>query len=157
MAAKLDEIDRKILHALQADSSLSIAELAEAAGLSPSPCLRRWRRLEKEGFITGYRAALDAKKLGFGVTAIMTVKLSPHSEAVFSKFEQAMIRAPEVLECVALAGAQDYQLRIVASDLDAYEDFLKRCIVKIGTFASVESSFVLATIKSTWALPVRSP
>ena len=156
MAHDLDEIDRKILEALQKNCRLSIAELADIAGLSPSPCLRRWRRLEEDGYVASYCAMLDAKRLGLGVTAIVTVKLSPHTEAVFSKFERAMIRSPEVLECVALAGARDYQLRIVARDLDAYEEFLKRCIVKLGDFASIETAFVLANIKSTTALPIYS-
>ncbi len=155
MADDLDEIDRKILDALQKNCRLSLAELAEMAGLSASPCLRRWRRLEKDGYIGGYCAMLDAKRLGLSVTAIVTVKLTPHTEAVFSKFERAMIKSPEVLECVAVAGARDYQLRVVARDLEAYEDFVRKCIVKIGDFASIETSFVLANVKSTTALPVR--
>lgn len=151
---EFDETDRRILAKLQRNCRATVAEVAEAAGLSPSPCLRRWKRLEEEGIVSRYVAILDARKLDLGVTVLVSVKLSDHSEPTIAQFEAAMRRAPEVQECLLLSGQRDYQLRLTLRDLAAYNEFMQRVMNRIPGIAAIETSFAMREIKRDTALPL---
>lgn len=154
---KLDQIDRKILANLQSEARITNAELADRVGLSPTPCLRRVRRLEADGVIEGYHAALNRDVLGFNVDAFAMVKLEREDDRTLRRFEEALAARPEVLECYLVSGKFDYVLRIVTSSLGAYEALLTEVILKMPSVATVESTFTLRHIKSKRALPVEKP
>ncbi|MEC9368169.1 MAG: Lrp/AsnC family transcriptional regulator [Pseudomonadota bacterium] len=150
----LDSIDRKLLAALQENGRLTATELAERIGLTTSPCLRRLRLLEQAGVIRGYAALLDQEKVGLPVSVFVSVKLERQREEALEKFEQAMRRCPEVVECYLMTGPRDYLLRVVAEDLSAYERFLKDTLTRVDGVSSIESSFALAQVKYANALPI---
>lgn len=154
MPISIDATDQRILHELQGDGRLSNVELAEKIGLSPSPCLRRVRLLEEAKIIRGYHASVDQVKVGLPVSVFVSVKLEKQHEAVMKRFETAVRRFPEVLECYLMTGSRDYLLRVVAKDLADYERFLKATLTRIDGVASIESSFALAQVKHTSALPI---
>jgi Lrp/AsnC family transcriptional regulator, leucine-responsive regulatory protein len=150
----LDRIDQSILEHLQTNGRLTNVELADRVGLSPSPCLRRVRHLEETGLIKGYQAVVDQAKAGLPVSVFVSVRLEQQREEAMARFEAAVRGFPEVLECYLMTGTRDYLLRVVASDLAGYEQFLKRTLTRIDGVASIESSFALAQVKHTTALPV---
>jgi Lrp/AsnC family leucine-responsive transcriptional regulator len=121
--ADLDEIDRRILRALEGDGRLTNLALAERVGLSPSACLRRTQALEAAGVIRGYRAVLDPEKLGLGFTAYIAVGLNQHTKGAQAAFERAMRAAAPVRECHNITGSVEYLLRVEAADLAAYKHF----------------------------------
>ena len=151
---QLDAIDRKILTVLQRDGRVSIADLAQQVGLSPSPCLRRVRLLEEAGVIARYVAMVDQQAVGLPVSVFVSIKLESQREEALSKFGKAIARWPEVLECYLMTGPRDYLLRVVVSDLSAYERFLKQKLTRLDGIASIESSFALEQVKYTNSLPV---
>ncbi len=142
-----DEFDLKILRELQADARISNTELSERVGLSPSPCLRRVRRLEESGAIRGYTALVDPKLFGWTMVAIATIRLGRQNEDEIVMFEDAVRSWDEVLECHLVTGSRDYVLKVAASDLVAYEAFIKQKIARLKCVASIETSFVMNTIK----------
>jgi Lrp/AsnC family leucine-responsive transcriptional regulator len=152
--AKIDEIDRKILTALQENSRLSLGEIAAKVGLSASPCLRRIRILEKSGVILRYVAVLDQTIVGLPVSVFVSVKLEHQREQALQKFAKAVERWPEVLECYLMTGPRDYLLRVVVADLGQYERFLKQKLTRLDGIASIESSFALEQVKYTNLLPL---
>lgn len=151
---QLDAIDRKILSVLQRDGRVSIADLAQQVGLSPSPCLRRVRLLEQAGVIARYVAMVDQQAVGLPVSVFVSIKLESQREEALTKFGKSIERWPEVLECYLMTGPRDYLLRVVVSDLAAYERFLKQKLTKLTGIASIESSFALEQVKYTNSLPV---
>lgn len=151
----LDRYDRQILELLQDNSQLSNQELAERIGLSPSPCLRRVRALEQGGFITGYRALVDARKLGLSLLALVHIAMDRHTPDRFANFEKQVGRWPEVLECLLITGQEaDYQLKVIVKDMDAYQALLLNKITRIEGVTGVHSSFVLRTVIDRTALPL---
>lgn len=151
-----DDIDRKILDALQAHGRLSNLELAEQVGLSAAPCLRRVRALEHAGVILRYVALLDARTVNLAVTVFVQVRLGRPSERELEAFESAVRSRPEVLECYLMSGEADYLLRIVVPDVAAYERFLKDSLTRIENVASIRSTFALRQAKYSTALPIPS-
>ena len=151
---KLDEIDRKILRCLQSDGRMNLNDLAEKVGLSPSPCLRRVRMLERAGVITRYVAVLDQRAVGLPVSVFVSIKLESQRQEALDKFAKAVERWSEVLECYLMTGPRDYWLRVVVPNLDAYENFLKQKLTRLDGIASIESSFALQQVKYTNVLPV---
>ncbi|MHC5655150.1 Lrp/AsnC family transcriptional regulator [Stappia sp.] len=149
----MDDTDRKILRELQRDGRQTIQELSERAGLSPSPCLRRVRNLEKAGIISGYAAIVDQEAYGLPVTVFLQVKLSPHTEQTVAAFEQAVARIDEIMECYLMAGDRDYLVKVVVASLADYEDFMRRRVHKLPGIASLESSFAFGVIKQSQVLP----
>ena len=143
----LDAVDRKILNQLQADGRISLANLAAKVGLSPSPCLRRVRRLEEAGIIRGYTTLVDPSAFGWSMVAIATVRLSRQNEDEIVMFEDAIRGWEEVLECHLVTGSRDYVLKVVTGSLDQYERFIKEKIARLKCVASIETSFVMNTIK----------
>jgi Lrp/AsnC family leucine-responsive transcriptional regulator len=150
----LDAIDRKILRALQADGKISVGDLAEKVGLSPSPCARRIRLLERAGIIKGYAAIVDQKKVGLPISAFASIKLERQREEDLDRFEAAVSRWPEVLDCYLMTGQRDYLMRIVAADLEDYERFIKDKLTRLENIASIETSFALGQVKRSEALPL---
>ena len=151
----LDRYDRQILELLQDNSQLSNQELAERIGLSPSPCLRRVRALEQSGLITGYRALVDARKLGLTLLALVHIAMDRHTPDRFANFEKEVSRLPEVLECLLITGQEaDYQLKVIVRDMDAYQALLLNKITRIEGVTGVHSSFVLRTVIDRTALPL---
>jgi Lrp/AsnC family leucine-responsive transcriptional regulator len=149
----MDSKDRQIIRALQANGRMTNQDLAEQVNLSPSPCLRRLRILEESGAIQGYSAEVDAAAYGLPITVFVRIRLERHNEEDVKRFENRMMSIDEVLECHVLTGASDYQLRVVVSDLDAYEDFIRNRIHRIGGIASIDTSFVYGTVKKTSVFP----
>lgn len=152
---KLDRYDRQILAELQDDGRISNQELADRIGLSPSPCLRRVRALEEAGFIAGYRAMLDARKLGLDLMVILSISMDRHTPERFAHFDAAVRAMPEVLECLLITGRDaDYQIKVVVRDMDAYQDFLLNKITRLEGVAGVHSSFVLRRVLERTSLPI---
>jgi Lrp/AsnC family transcriptional regulator, leucine-responsive regulatory protein len=152
---EIDRYDRQILAILQADGRISNQDLADRIGLSPSPCLRRVRVLEEAGLITGYRALLDAKKLGLSLMALIGISMDQHTPERFANLETSISGIPEVLECLLITGQQsDYQLKVVVRDMDAYQDLLLNKITRIQGVTGVHTSFVLRKVVDRSSLPV---
>jgi Lrp/AsnC family transcriptional regulator, leucine-responsive regulatory protein len=149
-----DELDRKILTGLQANGRMSLAELAAKVGLSPSPCLRRIRNLERSGVIARYVAVLDQRMVGLPVSVFVSIKLEKQRQESLDRFAKAVERWPEVLECYLMTGSRDYWLRVVVPDLEAYERFVKQKLTRLEGIASIESSFALEQVKYTNVLPI---
>jgi len=153
---KLDRYDRRILELLQREGRLSNQELAERIGLSPSPCLRRVRALEESGIISGYRAMLDAKRLGLSLMALIHISMDRHTPERFDNFEQQVRDLPEVLECLLVTGQDaDYQLKVVVHDMEAYQALLLNKVTRIEGVSGVHSSFVLRRVVDRTELPVQ--
>ena len=147
----LDAIDRRILGALQRDGRLTQIELADKVGLSPSPCARRVKRLESEGFIRGYSALIDEEKLGFGFSIFVSVRLDQQVDDRLVNFESAIRGCPEVVDCWLMTGSFDYLLRVSVSDLHEFERFLTANLTRIGGVTSIESSIPLRRVKENAA------
>ncbi|MHB1590469.1 MAG: Lrp/AsnC family transcriptional regulator [Sulfuricella sp.] len=152
---ELDRYDQRILEVLQEEGRISNQELADRIGLSPSPCLRRVRTLEESGLVTGYRALLDAKKLGFSLMALIHISMDRHTPERFANFEARISELPEVLECLLITGQDaDYQLKVIVRDMEAYQELLLNRITRIEGVSGVHSSFVLRRVVDKTALPV---
>lgn len=151
---KLDEIDRKIVRLLQEDGRLSMADLAAAVGLSPSPCARRVAMLESAGVIDRYVAVVNQRAVGLPVSVFVSIKLISQQEEALTAFAHTIVQWPEVLECYLMTGPRDYLLRVVVEDLDSYERFLKQKLTRLEGIASIESSFALEQVKHSNVLPV---
>ncbi|MBZ9772287.1 Lrp/AsnC family transcriptional regulator [Mesorhizobium sp. CO1-1-8] len=150
----LDEIDRRLLVALQEDARLTSDELGRRAGLSPSPCARRVRNLEAAGIIKGYVAVVDQAKVGLPISVFVSIKLERQREEELDRFALAVARWSEVVDCYLMTGQRDYLLRVVVKDLPAYETFLKQKLTRLEGVASIESSFALGQVKQSTVLPV---
>ncbi|MFI5013750.1 MAG: Lrp/AsnC family transcriptional regulator [Hyphomicrobiales bacterium] len=149
----MDATDRKILTLLQADSSLSIAELAERVHLSQTPCWKRVQKLEAKGIITRRVALVSPEKIGLGLTVFVAIETSDHSTEWLQRFAETVSAMPEVMELYRMAGEVDYQLRVVVADMAAYDLFYKRLIAAMP-LKNVTSRFAMERIKQTTALPV---
>ncbi|MFC0402705.1 Lrp/AsnC family transcriptional regulator [Paraburkholderia rhizosphaerae] len=174
-AIELDAIDRRILAILQQQGRLSNQEIAERVNLSPSPCLRRIRRLEESGVIRGYVALLDAKRIGLDLLAFVNVRLEKrggptgdstgsargdvartHAGATHAELFRAAVQTwPEVVACHAMAGEMDYLLRVQVADMAHFSHFVQDVLLHHPSVIDVKSSFSLETFKETTALPVR--
>ena len=150
----LDATDRALLALLQADGRMSNAKLAEALSLSETPCWRRLRRLEAEGFIEGYQANVSRRKLGFGVLALVQVGFANHADDAPERFEAAVREIPEILSCHNVTGGADYVLEVIARDLPAYGQFVAEVLRRLPGVTSLRSSLSLREVKATTRLPL---
>lgn len=150
----LDRIDRQILELLQEEGRMTNVELAERVGLTAPPCLRRVRTLEEQGAIRGYHAALDAGELGYPITVFALVSLRSQAEADLAAFEEHVANIPEIRECHMLNGEIDFILKIVASDLKSFQEFLTTHLTPAPNVASVKTSLTIRTSKSLPGIPV---
>jgi Lrp/AsnC family leucine-responsive transcriptional regulator len=151
---ELDAIDRRIVTELQANARLSNIELADKIGLSPSPCLRRVRRLERDGYIDGYRASLRRGRLGLGFSAFLGVKINGHANDQALGFERTVVAMPEVVACHLVSGQADYLLEIVVPELEDYQRFLVDKLLNLPIVREVRSSIAIQTLKAGAPLPL---
>jgi len=150
----LDHTDKKILSLLQSNARISNAELADRVNLSPTPCLRRMRKLEDRGLIRNYSAILNEKKLGFPVSAYVFVNLEKNTKENGQTFEQAVRLLPEVVECCVVAGRHDYVLKVVARSLEDYDRFMKESLAEVKPVADLESMIILNQSMYGSGLPI---
>jgi Lrp/AsnC family transcriptional regulator, leucine-responsive regulatory protein len=157
-AYQLDIIDRRILRALQADGRLIYDALAAQVSLSPSATLRRVKRLEESGVISGYVALVSPERVGLSLTAYLNVRLEKHSQVhkrtPMDLFRAAVQTWPEVVECAALTGEMDFLLRVVVQDMAHYSRFIMDTLLKHPSVEDCKTSFVLDRVKNTTAVPV---
>ena len=151
----LDAIDCRIIAELQADGRLSNVELADEVGLSPSPCLRRVKRLEQDGYIEGYRAALRRDRIGLGFSVFLGVKIDGHTNEHALAFEKAVVAMPEVIACHLVSGESDYFLEIVVPDLGDYQRFLVGKLLNLPIVREVRSNIAIQTLKAGAPLPLQ--
>ena len=149
----MDSIDRKILRELQRDCSGSIAEIADRAGVSQTPCWRRIKKLEEAGFIKRRVAILDQDLLNLGMTAYVLIKTSQHDDGWLARFSEGVSTIPEVIEIHRMAGDIDYLLKIVATDMTDYDRIYKR-LITVAELFDVSASFSMERIKSSTELPL---
>ena len=150
---ELDDIDKRILAALQDEGRLPIVDLAEKVGLSPTPCQRRVRRLEEEGVIARYAALVAPPALGLSLQALVQVTLDDHSEATVEAFEAAIRARPEVVACYAVTGDMDFLLHVLTPDLAGFSEFALKALLRMPGVRGTRSSFIMQAVKSdlAWA------
>jgi len=155
MPLLLDLQDKLILNALQGDARLTVAQLAEKVHLSTSPTWRRVKRLEDEGVIVGYQAALDRRALGWGVLAFVMVSIDDHGDAQARAFEKAVADLPEIVACWSIAGSADFLLQVVGRDLDTYADFAMTTVRRLPGIKAMQTLFTLKEVKAPapWPIP----
>jgi Lrp/AsnC family leucine-responsive transcriptional regulator len=151
---ELDAIDCKILETLQGDARISNVDLSEQVNLSPSPCLRRVKKLEAEGTIRSYATLLDPAEVGLPVSVFVQVSLERQVDDALENFEREIVTRPEVMECYLMTGDSDYLLRVVAPDLESFQKFLLEHLTRIPGVASIKSSFALKQVSYRTALPL---
>ena len=151
---KLDRFDTRILAALQEDGRLTVVELAEAVGLSQTPCARRIRTLEQAGVIEGYAAILNPARLGLKVQAFVQVKLQQHADDVVMIFQRELAKFEEVISCFAVTGTSDFLIYVTVPDLEALGATVLKRLMKIPGVRDVHSSIVLDTMKRSGPLPL---
>ncbi|HTR08424.1 MAG TPA: Lrp/AsnC family transcriptional regulator [Paraburkholderia sp.] len=150
----LDKLDRAILRAVQTDGRMSNARLAEMVGLSETPCARRLKRLEQEGYIERYRAVLSRRALGYGVVGFVAVRFAVHDRALAERFEREVLAIERILSCHNVSGTADYILQVVARDLDDYGTFMRDQLRSLPGVTSVESALSLREVKAESGLPL---
>jgi Lrp/AsnC family leucine-responsive transcriptional regulator len=153
-ALRLDEIDRKILRALQQDARLTTAQLADKIGLSTTPCWNRLKRLETQGYIDGYVALLNQEKLGLPETVIIEVTLDRHDEEVLARFGRLLADLPEVIEAYLTTGDYDYLVKVAVESPAGYERFLREKLYRIPGIRHSRSSFALRCLKKLTSVQV---
>jgi Lrp/AsnC family leucine-responsive transcriptional regulator len=150
----IDSLDSKIIAALQADGRLSNTHLADVVGLSPSPCLRRVKRLEQEGLIEGYRAVLQRDRIGLGFTAFIQVKIAEHADDRADALQDAIVAMPEVVACHMVSGDSDYLLEVVVPDRESYQAFLVGKLLELPIVKEVRSNIAIQPLKTAAPLPL---
>jgi Lrp/AsnC family transcriptional regulator len=150
----MDKTDLRILDLLQSDATRSTADIANAVGLSPSPCWRRISLLEESGAIRKRVALLDREKLGLNVLVIVNVRLTSHGRQSLAAFEERVRQFPEVMQCFTVMGAIDFVLVVVTTDIRAYERFMREHLSQLPGIHGIESNIVMTAVKDTTALPL---
>lgn len=150
----IDKFDLAILKELQDDGRLTNAELAQRVGLSAAPCWRRVRALEESGFIKGYHAEIDRRKIGLGVLAFVRLDTERANSEVTRKIEEAIRRLPEIVACHYISGTGMFELQVVAQDLDAFSRFALNSLMNLPNVKDLHTSFSLGEVKSGAALPL---
>lgn len=143
----MDKIDQNILKELKLNARLTNQQLAKRVALSPSPCLRRVRNLEKSGVIKGYTTVVDLASLGYTITVMINIRLEKHSQSIVKAFESGVKTLDEVVACYFISGSNDYLLQVVTKDLKTYENFVRNQLQKIPGISFLESNFIFGDIK----------
>lgn len=151
---QLDRTDARLLAALQRDGRQSVVDLAEAVGLSPTPCARRIQRMEREGVIEGYTAVVNPRKVGHAIVAFVQVKLDRHAGDLPERFREAVQGMPAVVACYAMTGEMDFLLQVVVPDIDALGQFTLKSLLRLDGVRDVRSALVLDTLKRDAGVPV---
>ena len=150
----VDKFDLAILNQLQADGRLTNAELAHRVGLSAAPCWRRVKALEESGFIKGYRAEIDRRKIGLGVLAFVRLDADRNNGDVTRELEDAIRKIPEVVSCHYISGAGTFELQVVSRDLDSFSQFARTVLINLPNVKDLHTSFSLGEVKDSSALPL---
>jgi len=150
----LDPTDLAILRLIQADASLSLGDIAKEVGLTQTPCWKRIRRMEEAGIITGRVTLVNAEKLGLGISVFVAIETGDHSAAWIESFAKTVAEMPEIVECWRLGGDVDYLLRVVVSDMTAFDGFYRKLTARVTSLRKVTSRFAMECVKSTTALPI---
>ena len=150
----LDATDLAILRLIQVDASLSLGDIAKEVGLTQTPCWKRIRRMEETGIITGRVTLVNAEKLGLGISVFVAIETGDHSAAWIESFAKTVAEMPEIVECWRLGGDVDYLLRVVVSDMTAYDGFYRKLTARVSSLRKVTSRFAMECVKSTTALPI---
>ena len=150
----LDATDLAILRLIQADASLSLGDIAKEVGLTQTPCWKRIRRMEETGIISGRVTLVNAEKLGLGISVFVAIETGDHSAAWIESFAKTVAEMPEIVECWRLGGDVDYLLRVVVSDMTAYDGFYRKLTARVSSLRKVTSRFAMECVKSTTALPI---
>lgn len=150
----LDATDRRILTVLQKEGRVTNAELSERINLSPSACHRRVQRLEEDGYIAGYVALLDARRMGRPTTVFVEITLQGQADDLLDRFEREVARVPDILECHLMAGSADYLLKIIAQDTEDFARIHRQYLSRLPGVAQMQSSFALRTVVKTTAMSV---
>jgi len=153
-SAPVDKMDAKILHLLAQDGRMSWRDLADRIGLSLTPTLRRVRRLEEAGIISGYSARFDEQRLGFGITMYVMVTLEKQTEETLKVFERRVADVPEIMSCYLMTGEADYILRIVVSDLQSYQRFMLDVLTRIPGVSRIQSALAIKPVFQRNAPPI---
>jgi Lrp/AsnC family leucine-responsive transcriptional regulator len=151
---QIDRYDARILSALQRDGRLSVVDLAEAIGLSPTPCARRIKALESAGAIEGYAAVINPARIGLAVLAIVQVKLTEHTDETVARFEREIGLMDEVTKCFAMTGSYDFILEVYGKDLEALSNVVLKKLIRVPNVRDMQSSVVLATLKRSNRIPL---
>jgi len=154
MKIKLDPTDRKILELLQTNSNITNAQLASEIGLSPAPTLERVKKLENAGIIKSYHAVVDQASVGLGVCTFVTVSLKGHNKENIDKFIKAISQIEEVVECHHVTGQADFIMKIVASDIPAYQTLMLEKVSNIEVVDNMQSTVILSTFKDSRVIPI---
>ena len=154
MRIKLDATDRKILELLQVNSNITNAQLSQEIGLSPAPTLERVKKLENSGVIKSYHAVVDPASVGMGVSTFVTVSLKGHNKDNIEKFIKAIGKIPEVVECHHVTGQADFILKVVATDIPAYQNLMLEKVTNIEVVDNMQSTVILSTFKDSRVLPI---
>ncbi len=154
---ELDDIDRRIVVALQGDGRLPMVDLADKVGLSPTPCQRRVKRLEEEGVIARYAALVTPTALGFELRAMVQVTLDDHSEKTVEAFEAAIRARPEVVACYAMTGDMDFLLHVQATNLASFSEFAMKALLRMPGVRGSRSSFIVQEVKNDLAWAPQPP
>ncbi|MFN3791818.1 Lrp/AsnC family transcriptional regulator [Massilia sp.] len=152
--SNLDAASMRILRELQQDARLSVNELAERVGMSASPCWRRQKELEENGYIRRYAALLERRKLDLGLVCMLHVSLTRHEAGVVEAFEAQMRACREVMECYEMTGTSDYIVKVLVADMDAYHDLLHNVLLKLPGVSQLNTSVALREVKYETALPL---
>ncbi len=150
----LDPVDRALLQLLQEDAHLTIKEIAQRLHLTSTPAYERLRRLEREGYVERYAAIVNRRKVGLALLAFCDVALKEHNRDFLEHFERQVKQFSEVVECYHITGEYDYLLKVVVSDMDAYQYFIKEKLASLENIGRVQSHFVMMEVKNTTALPL---
>ena len=151
----LDKFDLTILNELQRDGRLTNTELAARVGLSAAPCWRRVRALEEGGFIKGYHAEIDRKKIGLGVLAFVRLDADRNTGESTREMEEAIRKIPEIVSCHYISGAGTFELQVVSRDLDTFSQFARKVLINLPNVKDLHTSFSLGEVKDSSALPLQ--
>jgi len=150
----IDETDKSILRLVQQNSKYTIKELSGKLNLTPTPIFERIKRLEKEGYILSYKAVIDRKKVGLSLVVFCNISLKQHEASFISNFEKDIQQFTEVIACFHIGGMFDYLLKVIVQDMDAYQYFVAKKLASVDNIRQVQSSFVMAEVKTTTSLPI---
>lgn len=154
MSRQTDKIDRKILKLLQDNAKLTMTELAEQVGLSATPVTERVRRLEREGYITGYHAKLNPARMGYGLLVFVEIKLHSKSGDIFEEFRREVLKIPQILECHLVSGEYDYLIKVRLPDMSAYRDMLGKILLQLPSAVESRSYVVMEEVREGGAIPI---
>ncbi|MGV3001434.1 Lrp/AsnC family transcriptional regulator [Vibrio sp.] len=151
----LDKVDKTLLNMLQQDTTTSLQELADTVNLTTTPCWKRLKRLEEQGMIDKKVALLNPERLGLSFVAFALIKTNNHSNEWYQAFVDTVSEFPEVMEFYRMAGEFDYMMKVLVSDMKAYDEFYKKLVNSVEGISNVTSTFAMESIKYTTALPIR--